>query len=177
SWRGAGLSGRPLFALLRGGCFGCGRFFLARLDHHVDPRARGGDVVVGGATGVDDLALGVIDDLFALEGVAFLDDLGLVDQHDALVGGEILDGQAVGLDDLLVHRRLLLVIGRLAYGGEDFDIAVGILGDGHGIAGDDHGALGDDHVAAIDRNALIVVQFGGVGLDADGLVAVFGKCP
>ena len=43
-----------------------------------------------------------------------------------LVGGKVLDGQAVGLDDLLVHGRLLLVVGRLADGGEDFHIAIAV---------------------------------------------------
>src|SRR5690606_32419407 len=134
-----------------------------------------GHVDVGGATGVDDLALGVIDNLLALEGVALLDDLGLVDQDDAFVGGEILDGQAVSLDDLLVDRRLLLVVGGLADGGEDLDIAIAVLGDGHRVAGDLHRALGDHHVAAVDRNALAIVQFGGVCLDPDRLVAIFRK--
>src|SRR5690606_8774879 len=147
------------------------------LDDHVDARARYADFVARGATGVDDLAAGVIDDLLAFKGIAFLDHLGLIDQDDTLVAGEVLDGQAIGLDDVLVGGRLLLVVGRFAHRGEDIDIAAGRLGDGHGIASDLQGALSDDHVATIDGHALPVVQLGAVGLDANRLIAIRWQCP
>ena len=64
---------------------------------------------------------------------------------------------------------------RLADGGEDFHIAIAVLGDGDGVAGDLHGALGDHHIAAVHGHALSVVQFGRVSLYADGLFTILGS--
>src|SRR3990167_3963869 len=152
-------------------------WFVLGLDHHVDARSRHADIAACSAAGVDDLALGVIDDLLAFEGVAFLDHLGLVDQHDAFVGGEVLDGQAVGLDDLLVGGWQLLVISRLADGGKHVDIARRGLGDGHGVARDLQRALSDNHGAAVHGHTLLVVKFGAVGLNPDRLFAIRWQGP
>ena len=77
--------------------------FFLRLDNHVNPRLRLAHTGVAGSACVDNLALGVINDLLAGKGVAFLDDLGLIDQNNAFGGGIILNGFAISLYDGLVR--------------------------------------------------------------------------
>uniref|UniRef100_A0A1I7Y9Y7 RNA polymerase beta subunit n=1 Tax=Steinernema glaseri TaxID=37863 RepID=A0A1I7Y9Y7_9BILA len=142
---------------------------LLRLDHHVDARTRLGDFAT--ATSGSDLLHRVVDDFLAFGGVAFIDDLGAVDQHDAVLWRIVLNGLAVALHLVRLGCALLLLeVGQVAHRGHDVDIAGGSAGDGHGVAFDHHRALGDDHVTGIGGNAFLVIQLSLVSLDTDRLI-------
>src|SRR5690606_15843735 len=153
---------------------GCRLGTLAWLDDYLD--ALSGFPFGGiGSTGVYHLALDVIADTLALEGIAGLFEEGLVDQDHAIGGGVVFDGLGPRVHWTAVRFGLLPVSGRRAHRDDLADVAGVVGGQGHAIAGQAHAALGDDDVAGIHGGAATIVQGGGIGLDADRLIGIVGQ--
>ena len=117
----------------------------------------------------------VVLDQLAGELVFVLRQIRVARQFDALFLREVDDLLRIGEHDRLVGLHLLLIVRAIAFG-DDANHELILQFDGHLVAGHRHRALLHPHGAVIDRDVLVLVELGRIGMDVDRLFGIFRQC-